>query len=116
MRLIPCASGSGLASLNTRPQPSFRGTEGVDAESTLIQIDGFEGIRERSNERQEPPDSPIRCGDCTHRSRRRDRAGRQRPVREIAEGVAGWNSYRARVARHTSPGLQPATVRTGPSI
>ena len=30
--------------------------------------------------------------------------------------VADRNSYRARVARHTSPGLQPATVRTGPSI
>ena len=44
---IPCASGSGLASLSARPWPSFRGTEGVGAESTLIQIEGYACVRGR---------------------------------------------------------------------
>ncbi len=78
-------------------------------------------IRERSTSRHQPSRNlPAQVGEAkTAISPVDHRTVRQRPVREVAEvaeAVAGRQSYRARVARHTSPGLQPATVRTGPSI
>ena len=88
----------------------------LGADSSLIQIEYYERVRARGDEQQEPqvpqPDTAVVPIDHLVDGR----AVWPRHGRAVAEGVVGRNSYRARVARHTSPGVQPATVRTGPSI